>query len=48
MARNGAFDKSMLLKLLLATGKADVESNDPKDGRTLLSWAAESDHNVLS
>ncbi|KAH8708394.1 ankyrin repeat protein, partial [Phaeosphaeriaceae sp. PMI808] len=35
-----------VVKLLLATGKVDVDSGD-KDGRTPLSWAAEGGHEAV-
>jgi ankyrin repeat domain-containing protein 50 len=36
-----------VVKLLLETGKADVDSKDTEDGRTPLSWAARSGHKAV-
>ena len=43
-ARNG---HEAVVKLLLETGKADVDSKDKEYGRTPLSWAAENGHEAV-
>jgi ankyrin repeat protein len=41
------FGHEAVVKLLLATGKVDVDSKDTGYGRTPLSWAAEEGHEAV-
>jgi hypothetical protein len=41
------FGHEAVVKLLLATGKAEVDSKDTEYGRTPLSWAAENGHEAI-
>ena len=41
------FGHEAVVKLLLATGKVEVDSKDTKYGRTPLSWAAENGHEAV-
>jgi ankyrin repeat protein len=36
-----------MVKLLLATGKVDIDPKDSEHGRTPLSWAAEGGHEAV-